>query len=71
MKTLSDIIKSHWGSRAQFGRELGISGEAVRKWESGRVPAERCVQIEKLSGGQILRSDLRPDLFDPPTSRAA
>lgn len=64
-------IRGAFGSRTNLAKSLGVSVQAVRKWEMGRFPAERCPEIEKLSGGQILRSDLRPDLFDPPTSRAA
>lgn len=34
-------------------------------WERGEVAitAERCAQIERVTGGQISRRDLRPDLF--------
>lgn len=37
----------------------------VSMWERGDVqlPAERCAQIERVTGGQISRRDLRPDLF--------
>jgi DNA-binding transcriptional regulator YdaS (Cro superfamily) len=48
---------------------MGVSGEAVRKWERSRVPAERCREIERLSNGLVTAEDLRPDLFGP--SKAA
>ena len=37
----------------------------VSMWERKEVqlPAERCVEIERVTGGEIRRVDLRPDLF--------
>ena len=37
----------------------------VSHWEQGGVQltAERCAQIEQISGGQVTRAELRPDLF--------
>lgn len=54
-----------FGSRSKFAAQLGVSGEAVRKWERGRVPAERCIEIERITEGSVTRCDLRPDLFCP------
>lgn len=73
MNTLSHLIASNYGSRARFAAAIGLSSEAVRKWEIGRVPAERCLEIERLSQGAITVHDLRPDVFGPPqdTNRAA
>lgn len=49
------------GGAAAIGRELGISREAVVQWR--RCPAERVIQVEKLTGGQVSRHQLRPDLY--------
>ena len=54
-----------FGSRAKLAAQLGVTGEAVRKWERHRVPAERCIDIERVTQGKVRRADLRPDLFDP------
>lgn len=55
------------GSQSEMGRRLGIKPQAVQKWIShNRVPAERVLQIEKLTG--ISRHDLRPDIY--PRERA-
>ena len=46
-----------------LARELGVTHQAVRKWERERVPAERVLQIEKATGNRVSRHDLRPDLY--------
>jgi DNA-binding transcriptional regulator YdaS (Cro superfamily) len=56
---------------AELARRCGVSYQAVRKWERGRVPAERCLDIEKATDGRVTRHDLRPELFGPPPSKAA
>ena len=56
---------------AELARRCGVSYQAVRKWERGRVPAERCLDIEKATDGRVTRYDLRPELFGPPPSKAA
>lgn len=40
---------------------------AVSHWETNRnsITAERAAQIEKATGGEITRVDLRPDIFGP------
>jgi DNA-binding transcriptional regulator YdaS (Cro superfamily) len=46
---------------------LGITRQAVHKWiKANRVPAERCLAIERITYGQITRYMLRPDVFGPP-----
>lgn len=42
-----------------------VSYQAIQGWRKfGRVPAERAVQIEQVTNGEVTRHDLRPDLFD-------
>ena len=48
-----------------LARLLDISNQAVRQWR--RVPAERVVDIERVTG--VPRQELRPDLFAPPPPR--
>lgn len=50
---------------AGLARVLGVSPQAVHKWRSTRVPAERCATVEKATGGAVTRYDLRPDVFGP------
>ena len=61
-------------SQAGFARLLTEAGSPasqalISQWESGvPVPAERCVLIERVTGGAVRRIDLRPDLFAPPAA---
>lgn len=54
-----------------MARLLGVTGEAVRKWEHTRVPAERCRAIEQATNGAVTVHDLRPDIFGPAPQAAA
>ena len=52
------------GKYARMANVLGISPQAIRKWErAGRVPAERVLQVEASTG--IPRHELRPDIYPP------
>ncbi len=50
------------GGQSALARSLSVTPQAVQKMcASGRVPAERVLDIEKLTG--VSRSELRPDLY--------
>jgi DNA-binding transcriptional regulator YdaS (Cro superfamily) len=51
----------------ELARKLGVSKQLVSHWRRGRyrVSAEWCVEIERVTNGEITRLDLRPDLFGP------
>jgi len=53
-------------SQEQFAKKVGVTQGAVWQWLSGetRITAERAVQIEQITDGQVSRHDLRPDLFE-------
>src|SRR5690606_35600305 len=55
---LSQAIRAA-GSVSELARQLGISQPSVSNWI--RVPAERVVSVESLTG--VSRVVLRPDLF--------
>jgi DNA-binding transcriptional regulator YdaS (Cro superfamily) len=41
-----------------------VSAPAVFKWiKKSKAPADRCLQIEKATKGQVTRYELRPDVF--------
>jgi DNA-binding transcriptional regulator YdaS (Cro superfamily) len=46
---------------------LGVSKVQVCRWESGSraITAEQAGAIERATGGQITREELRPDIFRP------
>lgn len=63
MKTpaIEDAITAA-GSISALAAQLGISHQAVAKWlRRGRPPAERCLEIERVTG--VSRYDLRPDVY--------
>lgn len=64
---LIEAIKESGGAAA-VGAALGISREAVQQWK--RCPAERAIQLERLSGGKFNRHQLRPDLYPVETAAA-
>jgi hypothetical protein len=47
------------GGLRALARLIGISHQAILQWD--KVPAERLIEIEKLTG--IARERLRPDLY--------
>jgi DNA-binding transcriptional regulator YdaS (Cro superfamily) len=50
------------GGQSALARLLKVTPQAVQKMcASGRVPAERVLEIEKATG--VSRHDLRPDLY--------
>ena len=55
------------GSQSALARALGVSPQAVNQWLKSKVPAERVLDIEFATNGQVTRHDLRPDLYPNPT----
>lgn len=50
------------GGQSALARYLKVTPQAVQKMcATGRVPAERVLDIERLTG--VHRSELRPDLY--------
>jgi DNA-binding transcriptional regulator YdaS (Cro superfamily) len=60
MTTISDAVKKAGGRKA-VSVALNVKTETVRQWEIRKIPAERAVELEKISG--VHRSYLRPDLW--------
>lgn len=57
-------LKTYLKTRKQvdLARALGVTPGAVNQWvSSGSVAIERCVPIERASGGLVTRRDLRPN----------
>jgi len=55
-----------WTALAEALSEDGhrISKQACHSWNYRGVPAERALQIEKVTRGVVLREHLRPDLYE-------
>lgn len=64
LKALHAAIK-YCGSQAALAGALGISKQAVNSWvkNRNRLPIDRAIEIERVTERQVLRQDLRPDLF--------
>jgi DNA-binding transcriptional regulator YdaS (Cro superfamily) len=60
------------GSQAALATALGTTQSRISNWlrrDKSGVPAEYCGKIERLTGGQVSRWQLRPDIewgFAPP-----
>lgn len=59
---LKDYLQTH--TQAALARALGVTPGAVNQWVSGetKLTAERCIQIEEATLGQVRCEDLRPDV---------
>lgn len=56
-----------------FAKEIGVPQSRVSEVLNGEgrgIPAEWCPVIERVTGGQVTRSELRPDLW-PQNEEAA
>lgn len=62
---MSSLLKAYREKRQQTVNDLaevfGVNRITLWRWETGRVPAERVIEIERVTG--ISRAELRPDLF--------
>ncbi len=59
---LKNYLQTH--TQAALARALGVTPGAVSQWVSGetKLTAERCIQIERATLGQVRCEDLRPDV---------
>lgn len=53
-------------TQKEFAAIVGVDKSQACRWAKKLVPADRLVEIERLTG--IKREDLRPDLFEPVNS---
>lgn len=53
------------GSQSALARAINVRQGHVWHWlnKSKRVPAEYVIPIERATGGNVLRHELRPDLY--------
>lgn len=62
---LSEYL-SRPGAVVSLAKAMGIAPALVSQWKNGvrGVPAERCPDIERATGGAVACEDLRPDLAE-------
>lgn len=52
------------GSQAELARRMNVTPGFVSKmFRTGRIPAERCPDLENLTGGTVTAEEMRPDVF--------
>lgn len=49
------------GSQRALAEAMGVSPQAVNKWKSKRVPPERVLDFERVTG--VSRHEIRPDIY--------
>jgi DNA-binding transcriptional regulator YdaS (Cro superfamily) len=54
------------GNAHRLARLCEVAPQQIPKWlRSGKTPAHRCIQIERLLKEAITRYELRPDIYPP------
>ena len=65
-------IKAACGSQAKLAAICGVKPMAVSQWKlRGRIPADKVLLVEKATGGQVTRHEMRPDLYPVERVQAA
>lgn len=60
-------------SQEAFAKQIGVSQGLVWQWLDGRtrITAERAIEIDEKTNGEITKADLRPDIFGPAPAEQA
>jgi DNA-binding transcriptional regulator YdaS (Cro superfamily) len=66
---LRRLLEERGLSLSDLARRLGVNKSSITLWGLRRIPAERVLEIEKLTG--IPRHDLRPDIYPAPEQSGA
>lgn len=67
--TLHDRLRERKLTLADLARGLDLNKSTVTRWAQKRVPAERVIEVERLTG--LSRHSLRPDIYGPPPREGA
>lgn len=59
-----NLLKTKELTLAKLAEAVGIDKATATRWAQRRIPAERVLRVEKLTG--IPRHELRPDIYPPP-----
>lgn len=55
---IPDKILQHFGSQEALAKACDVSPQAVSKWQRSGIPADRAIQIEKLTKGAFRALDI-------------
>lgn len=58
---LKALMKARGLKLIDVSRRLGVDKATVSRWAQKRIPAERVIDVERLTG--VSRNELRPDLY--------
>jgi len=59
-----DLLVGLFGTQSALAAKLGIRCASISGWrQRGKIPVDRCGDIERVTGGQVTRYDVRPDVF--------
>lgn len=60
---IQTYLKTNPQQMRVLAQEMGIGVANIYQWMRGirPVPVERCAVVERLTGGEVTRKDLRPD----------
>ncbi len=65
---LKQLLKARKLRLIDLSREAKVDKATVTRWAQNRVPAERVLEVECITG--ISRHDLRPDIYGPAPKRS-
>jgi len=58
-------LKDYFPTQRALAKAMDVTPQAVNQWFSAnKIPIRRAVEIERLTNGEISKSDIRPDIFD-------
>lgn len=60
---IGEYRRAHGLTLEALGQRLSVDKTTVMRWEARRVPADRVLDVERVTG--ISRELLRPDLYAP------
>lgn len=60
---LHDYLSAERGRQARICKEIGAHAPDLSRWATGQrpVPVDKCLKIERATGGDVTRRDLRPN----------
>lgn len=56
-----DLAAAQVGGTSKLAALLDVSVQAISNWKERGVPIERCLPIERATGGKVTRRELRDD----------
>jgi transcriptional repressor of cell division inhibition gene dicB len=58
-------LKDYFPTQRALAKAVDVTPQAVNQWfRDNKIPIRRAVEIERLTNGEISKSDIRPDIFD-------